>query len=94
MKKWNCFCPAGVEWVKNSDGILVVHRNQNQSYHLTGIESVLWSWISLSYTYPRLVSMLAELAGISRLAAGRKLRQVLEDWRGKGILEERGIIHG
>ena len=94
MKNRIYFCPAGVEWVKNTDGILVVQGNQGRSYLLTGLESALWSWMSLSYPYPRLVSMLAELAGISRLAAGRKLMQILEDWRGKGILEEREIIHG
>lgn len=94
MKNKTYICSAGVEWVKNSDGILVVQGNLSQSYLLTGLESALWSWMNLSYNFPRLVSMLAELEGISRVAAGRKLRQILEDWRGKGILEEREIIHG
>jgi hypothetical protein len=94
MKNKNYYCPAGIVWVKNSDGILVVQGDHNEPYLLMGLESALWSWMNLSYTFSRLVSMLAELEGISRPAAGRKLMHVLENWRGKGILEEREIIHG
>jgi len=94
MKNRIYFCPAGVEWVKNTDGILVINRNQSQSYLLMGLESAVWSWMSLSYTYPRLVGMLSELEGISRQEAGQKLKRLLEAWRVIDILEVRETSHG
>jgi hypothetical protein len=87
-------CPAPVWWVKDADQILVVDEQKGTLVILRGLEAVIWDWLTLMYSYPRLVNLLAALRVVPADEAERQLIDVLSAWQSIGLLQRDEAAHG
>jgi hypothetical protein len=87
-------CPASIRWVKDADQILVVDEQRGIQVVLRGRDAAIWDWLTLMYSYPRLVNLLAVLQAIPADEAERQLMDVLSAWQSSGLLETGEVAHG
>lgn len=79
-------CPDSVHWVKDADQVIVVNDQDGRTHALRGVEGAIWSWLSLSYSYPKLVRLVAALLALPANDAEQTLLDVLHGWHEAGLL--------
>jgi hypothetical protein len=79
-------CSDSVYWVKDRDGILIVDVKTHQSHVLHNEKAVIWDWLTLSYSYQKIVSLLTVLLEIAERDAEQLLLDTLQAWSRDGIL--------
>lgn len=84
----------GVYWVKDSAQVVVVDESSGKIFLLRGKEAALWSWLSLSYPYPKLAAMMSVLLGVSNAEAEQELETILQAWLSVGLLVRTESAHG
>lgn len=78
--------PRPLYWVKDRDQILVVDEQDQQVHPLHSVEAAVWSWLALSYPYPKIVELLAAMLQISSLETEQRLGVIFQNWQKTGIL--------
>jgi hypothetical protein len=80
-------CPTSIRWVKDADQILVVEERRGRLVVLRGAEAAVWDWLTLRYSYPQLVNLLAALQAIPGDEAESLLIEMLSAWQSSDLLE-------
>lgn len=81
-------CAAHVCWVQDADRIIVADPLAGQHVELRGAEAAVWSWMALSYRYPRLLALLAAFLAVSPSQAAAPLQTMLDQWVETGLLRQ------
>ncbi len=81
-------CPEYVQWVRDADQTLVVNSRRGTLYRLRGTGAAVWDWLTLGYSYARLVALLAALLGDAPEEGEATLVRLLTEWLENGLLEE------
>jgi hypothetical protein len=85
---------GSLRWVKEASSILLVDEQRHKTYTLQGIEAAVWSWLTLAYPYPKLVTLTAALLALPPEEAEQQLWALLAKWHSDGILEKKEGGHG
>jgi hypothetical protein len=80
--------PETIRWVVDLDRTLVINELRGEVHVLHGLESAIWSWLSLGYSFSRLVSFAGEFLKISSIEAQDQIIDILDSWVASGLLEE------
>ncbi len=80
-------CPETISWALDSGGTVVVDERRSEVHVLHGLESAVWSWLSLGYSFSDLASFTTELLAIPQEEARRQLTELLDGWMCAGLLE-------
>lgn len=86
--------PESLRWVKEAASILLVDEHRRKTYTLRGTEAAVWSWLTLAYPYPKLVTLTAALLALPPEEAEQQLQSLLAKWYADGILEKKERNHG
>jgi len=88
--KDNLYKPtAGMKWVVEEDGILIVNPKAKTSLKLNQTESSLWQLITAQTPQNQLSRFLTALKGITLTEAEKFIQEVLEHWKELKYLEYR-----
>ncbi len=74
--------PQDTWWVHDDGGVVVVHDGQAQ--WLVGVEAMVWSWLTLGYSF----SMMADMLTLARSNTAYDLIAILRRWQACGIVIE------
>ncbi len=88
------FTPDSLRWVKEASSILLIDEQCHKTYTLQGTEAAVWSWLTLAYPYPKLVTLLAGLLVLPPEEAEQQLQTLLLKWHTDGVLEKKERRHG
>lgn len=83
-------CAAEIEWVKNSDHILLINRLTGQSWQFRGLQALIWELLSVGHRYQKLLKLFALTESIALDLADAQIRQTLKIWAQDGIIEQVG----
>ena len=59
----------GISWRRDVSGTIIVNERDGRVHRLTGIAEVIWDCLLLSYSYPKIVDMIAQLSSSTLAAA-------------------------
>lgn len=79
--------PESVCWVNDGKQITVINRESNRFFTLSGLEAVVWNWLSLGYSYQQIEIMTAHLLSQSESEAVDVLGSIFRDWYTNDLLE-------
>ena len=79
--------PEDIRWVKDSNQIILLKEKDKENYFLQDVEAVIWSWLSCSYKYTKLVKMVSSLLLLSNEDSEILLSKIFNDWLALGIIE-------
>jgi len=80
------FCPDKWQYVQDTNSTILVHTTDQKTYTLHGFESSIWSWLTLNYSYRKLVKLLTALLEVSEEDAIVRLQAILLKWVEIGIV--------
>jgi hypothetical protein len=78
--------PHPLYWVKDRDQILIVDEEDQEIYTLQNVEAALWVWLTLGYSYPKIVELSAKMVGLPSMEMEQRLRVIFLRWQVVGIL--------
>jgi hypothetical protein len=78
--------PHPLIWVKDREQIIIIDEQSQEIYALYHVEAAVWSWLTLAYSYPRIVELLAAMLGIPCPEAEHRLQIMVQNWQKAGIL--------
>jgi hypothetical protein len=70
----------------DDDRVIVVDAAAGTAYRLTGVEALIWRYLSDSPDCPGLIDVLRRTLGATTPRADRVLRDILARWVGLGLL--------
>lgn len=74
-------------WVQDKTQVLIVDEQHHKNQVLTGIEAAIWSWLSLGYSFAKLVKLTAAALDTTKTEAEPYLVAVIQKWYGAGLLD-------
>lgn len=80
-------CSDSLRWVKDTSQVIIVDEQQGKTFTLQGVDAAIWSWLSLRYSYQKLIHLVAALLAVSDVDAEHTLRTTLHRWHTQGLLE-------
>ena len=83
-------CSPEIEWVKNQDHLLLVHRLRRQSWQLQDSQALIWELLCIGHRYEKLLQLFALIQSIDLEEAHREIQQTVQGWAKEGILEAVG----
>ncbi len=75
-----------LQWVRDIDKTIVIDESNGQVHTLQGLDRMVWSWLTLGYAYPRLVSLLAAALAVPSMDAEQHLATLFLKWTRMGLL--------
>ncbi|NWJ47021.1 MAG: hypothetical protein HXX08_14255 [Chloroflexi bacterium] len=80
--------PKTIQWVQDSEEVLVVNEQCNESHSLRGVEAAVWNCLVLGYSYADLLELLANLLDLPKSEAATNLNGWLEKWQRVSLLQK------
>lgn len=65
----NLTLPAHILWVQDKTQVLIIDEKHKKNRCLTGVEAAIWSWLSLNYSFAKLVKLTAAALDVSTTEA-------------------------
>lgn len=84
MRNPFCRASAGVSWVVQDRGVLVIDELARRSVLLTAPESAAWELLLRGHTVRRVGTMLRWVMGVSEKEARARMEQCLHAWTAAG----------
>lgn len=78
--------PNPLYWVKDQDQIFIIDEHSQEIYRMHHLEALVWTWLTLAYSYSKIVELLTALLVISSAEAEQRLRIIFQTWKNAGIL--------
>lgn len=88
MSEKSFHCAEHIKWVNDSTQVVIIDEMRNQTHILQGEEAAVWSWLTLGYSYERILPLVAALWTAEPQVANHKLAGLLTAWHSTGLLEE------
>ncbi|KAA3655511.1 MAG: hypothetical protein DWQ04_33390 [Chloroflexi bacterium] len=79
-------CPPHVKWVIDAQQTIVINEQSGEFAILSDIDAMLWSWLTLNYSYKKLLTL---ISAIEMSQPEKLLRSTLQKWANAGLLLER-----
>jgi hypothetical protein len=80
-------CPDDIFWVKDVNQMIIVNRQSGETQILRGVEASVWGWLTLCYSYPKMVHLVSALLVVPSGEAEEQLVEILKKWLTAGLLE-------
>lgn len=77
---------TGISWRRDTSGTIIINERDGRVHRLTGIAEVIWDCLLLSYPYPKIVDMVAQLSSSTLAAADEETFAHLCEWRDLGLI--------
>lgn len=84
--------PTTLYWVNDRSQVIIVDWKSRKSFKLNGLESIIWNWLFLGYSYQEIVMMTAQLISKPTRIAANILESIFHDWLAKSLLEIEDIV--
>jgi hypothetical protein len=78
--------PEAIHWVIDTNQTIVINQHNGNYTVLSGLEGVIWSWLTLNYSYDTLLSL---TKGLDQPNAEQLLHTTLQKWVRAGLLIKR-----
>ena len=85
--------PESVFWVRDKNRIVVIDIEKPYTQALHGLEAAIWGWLTLGYSYPRLLKLVTTALEVHPETAENSLLETLNTWIAAGILEVHGEMN-
>ena len=83
----------GIHGVRDIDMTLLVNDQNGKSFILRGLEATIWDWLTLNYSYNKIVGLLATIFDLPICKTEFRLNSILREWVEKGLLKTQENIH-
>ncbi len=80
-------CRSSLQWVKDTNQIIIVDEQHNAPIILQGAEVAIWEWLTLEYPYAKLLKLVEGLLKTSTDEAAQQLSIIAQRWQALGLLE-------
>ena len=81
-------CPPHVKWVIDAQQTIVINEQNGDFAILSDVNATLWSWLTLNYSYDKLLTLINAL---ECPFPEQLLQSTLQKWTGSGLLMERKV---
>jgi hypothetical protein len=78
--------PEEIHWVIDTNQTVVINQHNGNYAVLSGLEGVIWSWLTLNYSYDTLLNL---TNGLDQPNAEQLLHTTLQKWVRAGLLIKR-----
>lgn len=83
-------CAPTLVWVRDEGHVIVVDAQNARSWLLDGIEAAIWDWVTMGYSYPRIVNLASLILKGSQAQAETQLEETLHRWHRAGLVQLEG----
>jgi hypothetical protein len=83
-------CAPRVAWVQDAAQTLLVDRQDDRCWTLTGIEAAIWDLLTLGYASEQAVRFLSLFKSIPTEDARPALLTILQGWERAGLVQASG----
>ncbi len=80
-------CPSHIKWVTDDTRIIIVNEQQNSHHILTEAEAAIWNWMTIPYSYRKLLPLVTLLWSLPLPKAEERLQLILHKWHEDGLLD-------
>jgi hypothetical protein len=77
---------AGVFWVRDNVGVIVVHPREQDYAILTGLEAEVWDLIVLNRPFREILFFVVSTLGGTEETARQHLRVIFQKWSDQGFI--------